>query len=92
MIQLSDHGTRAGPNRHGTGAAPDRVVRVQEGSRAPVIAPDPGVARLAGLAMVASVVFLIVGDRPVIADFFGTSDEELRVQYLLDAPDDWIGR
>jgi hypothetical protein len=64
-------------------------VRVQEGSRAPVIAPHPGVARVAGLIMVASVVFLIVGDRPVIANFFGTSDEELRVQYLLDAPDDW---
>jgi hypothetical protein len=64
-------------------------VRVQEGSRAPVIAPHPGVARVAGLVMVASVVFLIVGDRPVIANFFGTSDEELRVQYLLDAPDDW---
>jgi hypothetical protein len=62
---------------------------VEGGSRAPVTKPRRVVARLAGLVMMASVVFLIVGNKPVIADFFGTSDEQLRVRYLLDAPNEW---
>jgi hypothetical protein len=39
--------------------------------------------------MIASFVFVIVGDETVISDFFGTNDEALRLQYLLDAADDW---
>jgi hypothetical protein len=74
---------------HGTGATPCKVMPVQEGSRAPVTTPHPVIARLAGLVMMVSIVILIVGNKPVIADFFGTNDEELRLQYLLDAPDDW---
>jgi hypothetical protein len=58
-------------------------------TRNPVRTPYPFIARLAGLVMIAPVVFLIFGNKPVIADFFGSDDEELRVQYLLEAPDDW---
>jgi hypothetical protein len=62
---------------------------VHEAGRPPH-ATAPGILRrLAGLVMIASVVFVILGDEPVIEDFFGTDDEELRLQYLLDAPDDW---
>jgi hypothetical protein len=61
----------------------------EEADRTPLTTPHRVVARLAGLVMMASVVFVIVGDKPVIRDFFGTSDQELRLQYLLDAPDDW---
>jgi len=39
--------------------------------------------------MIASSVFVILGNEPVVEDFFGTSDETLRLQYLLDAADDW---
>jgi hypothetical protein len=50
----------------------------------------PGlVRRLAGLVMIASFAFVVVGDETVISDFFGTHDEALRLQYLLDAADDW---
>ena len=51
--------------------------------------PHQVLSRLAGLAMLTSLVFVILGNAPVIADFFGSNDEELRVQYLLDAPDEW---
>jgi hypothetical protein len=47
------------------------------------------VRRFAGLVMVASFMFVIVGDETVVSDFFGTDDEALRLQYLLDSADDW---
>jgi hypothetical protein len=62
---------------------------VHEASRPPHATASGILRRLAGLVMIASVVFVILGDEPVIEDFFGTDDEELRLQYLLDAPDDW---
>jgi hypothetical protein len=65
---------------------------VEEVGRGTDTGPHRVLSRLAGLVMMASVVFLIVGNKPVIADFFGTSDEELRLQYLLDAPTIGTGR
>ncbi len=52
-------------------------------------APHLGLARIAGLTMIASAVFVIVGDDPVIQDVFGTSDKELKLQYILAEPDAW---
>jgi hypothetical protein len=52
-------------------------------------APNLGLARIAGLTMIASAVFVIVGDDPVIQDVFGTSDKELKLQYILAEPDAW---
>jgi hypothetical protein len=62
---------------------------MDEAGRTPRATPPGILRRLAGLVMIASVVFVILGDEPVIEDFFGTQDEKLRLQYLLDAPDDW---
>ena len=62
---------------------------MHESDRSPRAIPPGILRRLAGLVMIASVVFVILGDEPVIQDFFGTDDKELRLQYLRDAPDDW---
>src|ERR671910_434194 len=62
---------------------------VQEMSRGIDTRPHRGLSRLTGLVMIASLAFVILGDEPVVRDFFGTSNETIRLQYLLDAADDW---
>jgi hypothetical protein len=47
------------------------------------------VRRLAGLIMLLSFVFLILGGRPAYDDFFGTSDKAEKLQAIRDHPGDW---
>ena len=52
--------------------------------------PHQVLSRLAGLVMITSLVFVILGNAPVTQEFFDQSiDEELRLQILLDAADEW---
>jgi len=52
--------------------------------------PHQVLSRLAGLAMIASVVFVILGNEPVVQDFFDQSlNDEQRLEILLDAGDEW---
>ena len=54
------------------------------------ISPHPVVSRLAGAALVMSIVFATLGNAPVVQDFYDQSiTEELRLQYLLDSPEEW---
>ncbi|MGH8949182.1 MAG: hypothetical protein ACRDXF_10030 [Acidimicrobiia bacterium] len=54
------------------------------------ISPHPVVSRLAGVAMIMSILFATLGNAPVVQDFFDqTITEELRLQYLLDAAEEW---
>jgi len=51
--------------------------------------PNPVLARVAGLVMILGLVFLIVGNDPVVDDVFGTSDVDERLQAIVVAPDAW---
>lgn len=62
---------------------------MEEMDRGTDTTPHRVLSRLAGLVTIASSVFVILGNEPVVEDFFGTSDETLRLQYLLAAADDW---
>jgi hypothetical protein len=54
------------------------------------ISPHPVVSRLSGVALVMSIVFATLGNAPVVQDFYDQSiTEELRLQYLLDSPEEW---
>jgi hypothetical protein len=46
-------------------------------------------ARVAGFVMILGFVFLTIGDDPVVADVFGTSDVDVRLQAILAAPEAW---
>ncbi|HET9202052.1 MAG TPA: hypothetical protein VFP67_02795 [Acidimicrobiia bacterium] len=62
----------------------------QETAHAADTTPHQVLSRLAGLAMTATVVFVILGNEPVVQDFFDQSlNEEQRLQILLDAGDEW---
>jgi hypothetical protein len=52
-------------------------------------ATSPMLARVAGFVMMLGLVFLILGDDPVVDDVFGTTDVDERLQAILAAPDAW---
>jgi hypothetical protein len=79
--------------RKGSHATDDRIggsTAAEEAGAVASISPHPILSRLAGVALITSIVFAIFGNAPVVQDFFDQSiTEELRLQYLLDAPGEW---
>lgn len=65
-------------------------MRPAEANPAARNSPHRVLSVFAGVALIMSIVFATLGNVPVVQDFYDQSiTEELRLQYLLDSPEEW---